>query len=219
MTQTIAIIDYGSGNLASAEKAFTHVVADQGLDMRVIVTDRADDIAAADRYVLPGQGAFADCMNGLQSVPGMIAALDEGVHKKGKPFFGICVGMQLLATRGLEHGDHAGLNWIPGEVVKISPADPALKIPHMGWNTVRCTDHPVLHSVIKNARDTDPHFYFVHSFMFKCYEEADVLGMCDYGGPITAMIARDNKIGVQFHPEKSQQAGLDLIAGFLHWKP
>lgn len=226
MTHTIAIIDYGSGNLASAAKAFEHVVQRHGLDMRVIITARADDIAQADRLVLPGQGAFGDCMQGLLSVDGMIEALNESVHKKATPFFGICVGMQLLATRGLEHGIHAGLDWIPGEVVPIVPHDKNLKIPHMGWNTVRCTGpggqnncHPVLQSVIKNSGESDPHFYFVHSFMMKCYEERDVLATCDYGGPITAIVGRDTIIGAQFHPEKSQQAGLDLIAGFLHWNP
>lgn len=221
MTQTIAIIDYGSGNLASAEKAFQRVIADQTLDMRVIVSGQADDIARADRYVLPGQGAFADCMSGLSSVPGMIDALNEGVHHHKKPFFGICVGMQLLASKGLEHGAHDGLGWIGGEVAPIVPRDKTLKIPHMGWNTVdlRGSSHPVLQSVINNSGEQAPHFYFVHSFMMKCYEDAHELGHADYGGLITAIVGRDNMIGVQFHPEKSQQAGLDLIAGFLRWKP
>ncbi len=226
MTQTIAIIDYGSGNLASAEKAFQRVIADLSLDMRVLITDKADEVAAADRYVLPGQGAFADCMQGLQAVDGMIDALSDNVHKKAKPFFGICVGMQLLATRGLEHGVHAGLNWIPGEVVPIKPRDKTFKIPHMGWNTVRCKGpdaqdncHPVLQGVINKSHNTDPHFYFVHSFMMQCYEERHALATCDYSGPVTAIVGRDTIIGVQFHPEKSQQAGLDLIAGFLTWKP
>lgn len=225
MTQTIAIIDYGSGNLASARKAFERVIADHHLDMRVIISDRAGDIAAADRLVLPGQGAFGDCMRGLSSVDGMIEAMGEGVHKKGKPFFGICVGMQLLATRGLEHGIHAGLDWIAGEVVPMAPSERALKIPHMGWNTVRCTNssaqdncHPVLQGVINND-DTGTHFYFVHSFMMQCYEARHALAVCDYGGPINAIVGRDTIMGVQFHPEKSQQAGLDLIAGFLKWKP
>jgi imidazole glycerol-phosphate synthase subunit HisH len=225
MTHTIAIIDYGSGNLASAKKAFARVIADHGLDMRVVVTGRADDIAAADRLVLPGQGAFGDCMESLSSIEGMIEALSEGVHKHAKPFFGICVGMQLLATRGLEHGIHAGLDWIPGEVVPMTPADPALKIPHMGWNTVRCTSlnsqdnyHPVLQGIINND-ESGTHFYFVHSFMMQCYEARHALAVCDYGGPINAIVGRDNILGVQFHPEKSQQAGCDLIAGFLHWKP
>jgi glutamine amidotransferase len=225
MTHTIAIIDYGSGNLASARKAFEHVIADHHLDMQVIISSKADDIAAADRLVLPGQGAFGDCMNGLSSVDGMIDAMSESVLKNGTPFFGICVGMQLLATRGLEHGAHAGLDWISGEVVPIVPSDPALKIPHMGWNTVRCTNsgaqdncHPVLQGIINNDK-SETHFYFVHSFMMQCYEARHVLAACDYGGPITAIVGRDNIIGVQFHPEKSQQAGLDLIAGFLTWKP
>lgn len=225
MTQTIAIIDYGSGNIASAYKAFEHVSAAHHLDMRVIVTDKADEAAAADRIVLPGQGAFADCMAGLMALDGMVAALNEVVIKKARPFFGICVGMQLLATRGLEHGIHAGLDWIPGEVVPLAPADPALKIPHMGWNTIHCPGpggqdncHPVLQGVINNDPESAPHFYFVHSFMMKCYEDRHGLAQVDYGGLFHAMVGRDNIIGVQFHPEKSQQAGLDLIAGFLTWK-
>lgn len=223
MTQTIAIIDYGSGNLRSAEKSFAHVIADQGLDARVIVSDKADEVASADRIVLPGQGAFGDCMAGLQAVPGMIAALDEAVLQKGRPFLGICVGMQLLATRGFEHGVHDGLGWIPGEVRPIVPGNKNLKIPHMGWNEIRCTpagsQHSVLHSITESSDAEGIHFYFVHSFMVQSDNTDTVLAQADYGGPINAIIGRDNIIGMQFHPEKSQDAGLALIRDFINWQP
>lgn len=223
MTQTIAIIDYGSGNLRSAAKAFDHVIAAEGMDARAVITSRAEDVAAADRIVLPGQGAFGDCMNGLRSVPGMVDALSDAVLKKARPFFGICVGMQLLATRGHEHGTHDGLGWIQGDVVKMIPSDPTLKIPHMGWNNVRCTasgkNHPVLRSIIESAEENGPHFYFVHSFMIESDKTDMMLATADYGGPVNAIIGRDNIIGTQFHPEKSQDAGLALIRGFLTWKP
>lgn len=223
MTQTIAIIDYGSGNLRSAAKAFEHVVTDDGLSARVIITNKADDVAAADRIVLPGQGAFGDCIGGLKAVPGMVEALEQAVIKKGRPFFGICVGMQLLATRGLEHGTHDGLGWIPGDVVKMAPANDSFKIPHMGWNNVRCTktgeSHPVLRSITENSAAGGPHFYFVHSFMVESKNTDMILAAADYGGPVNAIIGRDNIIGTQFHPEKSQESGLALIRGFLHWKP
>lgn len=223
MSETIAIIDYGSGNLRSAAKAFEHGVAEEGLRARVIITGKAEDVAAADRIVLPGQGAFGDCIGGLRAVPGMVETLEEAVIKKGRPFFGICVGMQLLASRGLEYGVHEGLNWIPGDVVKMTPDDPALKIPHMGWNNVRCTaagkNHPVLQSITKNADPAGPHFYFVHSFMVESKNSDMIYATGDYGGPVNAIIGRDNIIGTQFHPEKSQEAGLALINGFLKWKP
>ena len=223
MSQTVAIIDYGSGNLRSAAKAFEHVMATEIIPARVIITDKAADVAGADRIVLPGQGAFADCMNGLQSVPGMVEALEAAVLEKGRPFFGICVGMQLLATRGLEHGVHQGLGWIEGDVVKMTPNDPALKIPHMGWNNVRCTNagkaHPVLRSITDNSAAEGPHFYFVHSFMVESDKTDMMLAVGDYGGPVTAIIGRDNIIGTQFHPEKSQESGLALIRDFLRWKP
>jgi glutamine amidotransferase len=223
MTQTIAIIDYGSGNLRSAAKSFEHVIATEGIDARVAISGRAADIAAADRVVLPGQGAFGDCIAGLRAVPGMVDALEQTVREKGRPFFGICVGMQLLATRGLEHGVHEGLGWIPGDVIKMTPADPALKIPHMGWNTVRCTDsgaaHPVLQSITESSAQEGIHFYFVHSFMVQSDKTDMLLATSQYGGPINAIIGRDNIIGTQFHVEKSQQAGLTLIRDFLNWKP
>lgn len=222
MTQTIAIIDYGSGNLRSAAKAFSHVLAAEGLSGEVIVTSKAEDVAKADRLVLPGQGAFADCISGLKGVPGMIEALEEGIFKKAKPFFGICVGMQLMASRGLEFGTHEGLGWIEGDVRKMTPNDASLKIPHMGWNEMIMNDacaHPMVQGVIKTYSETLPHFYFVHSFVFDCKDSGHVAGRCDYGGEFTAMVAKDNMIGTQFHPEKSQDAGLSLISAFLHWKP
>ena len=221
-SQTIAIIDYGSGNLRSAAKAFDHVMKEEGLAGEVVITGRADEVAKADRIVLPGQGAFGDCISGLRSVDGMIDALQENVLKRGKPFFGICVGMQLLATRGLEFGEHAGLGWIPGDVVKMTPDDASLKIPHMGWNEMVAPQdnaHPVLRGITKREDGNWLDFYFVHSFVFQCKDSKHVAGVCNYGGNFTAMVARDNMIGTQFHPEKSQQAGLDLIRGFLHWNP
>ncbi|MCB1530280.1 MAG: imidazole glycerol phosphate synthase subunit HisH [Rhodospirillales bacterium] len=221
--QTIAVLDYGSGNLRSAAKAFEWVVADEKLPARVMVTREAEDVARADRIVLPGQGAFADCMNGLAALDGMLEALEERVLQRGVPFLGICVGMQLMATRGLEHGMHAGLGWIPGEVVPIRSSDPSLKIPHMGWNDVHCTKegaaHPVLQGVTKSSGKTPIHFYFVHSFMFECKEVRHMLAYAQYGEKVSAVVGRDNMIGVQFHPEKSQEAGLKLISDFLSWAP
>ncbi len=222
MSQTIAIIDYGSGNLRSAAKAFMHVMEQENIPGTVIITGEADLVASADRIVLPGQGAFGDCISGLRKVDGMVDVLHEKVLQRGTPFFGICVGMQLLATRGLEFGEHAGLDWIPGDVRKMEPSDPALKIPHMGWNTMKEGGgrvHPVLQGVTKNKNGQWLDFYFVHSFVFECKDSEHVAGWCDYGGDFTAMVAKDNIIGTQFHPEKSQQAGLDLISGFLRWKP
>jgi len=214
MKDSILIIDYGSGNLRSASKAFEKVVADENLPLDIIVSADPEDLNKASRIVLPGQGAFGDCMSGLTKIPGMLEALNDNVLKKAKPFLGICVGMQLMATRGLEHGEHAGLNWIPGDVVKISPADKSLKIPHMGWNEATVTKpHFALRSI-----KTSEHFYFVHSFMVECKDKAHVLAQADYGGPITAAIGRDNMIGVQFHPEKSQNAGLTLVSDFLKWR-
>ncbi len=219
--ETIIIIDYGSGNLRSAAKAFEKVCADEGLDFAVKVSARPEDIKKASRIVLPGQGAFGDCIAGLTAIKGMRAALEERVIKDGKPFLGICVGMQLMATRGLEHGVHAGLDWIKGQVVPIDVTDKNLKIPHMGWNTL-ITPGPGnqdnRHFVLRSVKENE-HFYFVHSFMFECEYDHHVLGMTDYGGFIPAAIGRDNMVGVQFHPEKSQAAGLKLIADFLHWKP
>lgn len=219
--EKITIIDYGSGNLRSAQKSFEHVIAQEGLDMDVIVSGDPEDVLSAERVVLPGQGAFGDCMNGLSNIPGMLQALDEAVQQKGRPFFGICVGMQLLATRGLEHGVHAGLNWIPGEVVPLHVSSPDLKIPHMGWNILELkgnTEQDNTHFVLRSA-NSSKHYYFVHSFMFESEYGHHVLATVPYGGNVTAVVGKDNMIGVQFHPEKSQNAGLQLISDFLHWRP
>ena len=213
---SVAIIDYGSGNLRSAAKAFERVLGEMGRNDTVHVTADAHVVRAADYIVLPGVGAFADCMAGLATVPGMIDALSEAVLQKGRPFMGICVGMQLMAEVGREYGDHDGLGWIAGEVVALKPADPGLKIPHMGWNElrIRATDHPVLGGIENGA-----HAYFVHSYAMRCKTADHVLVDVDYGGPVSAMVGRDNMVGTQFHPEKSQRTGLRLIANFLAWKP
>lgn len=212
----VAIVDYGSGNLRSAAKAFERAVREAGLDAAVRVSADPADILRAGHIVLPGVGAFADCRRGLDAVPGMVEALRQAVLERRRPFLGICVGMQLLADVGREHGDHAGLGWIRGEVARITPADPALKIPHMGWNELILArpDHPLLAGIGDGA-----HAYFVHSYAFACAEDADVLARVDYAGPITAIIGRDNIAGTQFHPEKSQALGLRLIANFLGWRP
>jgi imidazole glycerol-phosphate synthase subunit HisH len=225
--ETVVIIDYGSGNLRSAAKAFEHVVARAGSDIKVIVSARPEDVHQASRIVLPGQGAFGDCLHNLQGVDGMIPALEDAVLKKGRPFLGICVGMQLLATRGLEHGVHAGLNWIAGQVVpmaeKLGTTD--LKIPHMGWNEMvspvsgaQDNTHFVLRSAESSGMGAQ-HYYFVHSFVFECEYKHHVLGFTDYGGLFASAVGRDNILGVQFHPEKSQDGGLRLIENFLKWKP
>ncbi len=212
----IAIVDYGSGNLRSAAKAFERVVAERGLAARVAVTADPDVVDRADRVVLPGVGAFADCKAGLERLPGMVEALAEHALVRDRPFLGICVGMQLLATTGREHGSHAGLGWIPGEVLPITPADPALKVPHMGWNELVYTPgcHPLLAGLA-----ADPHAYFVHSYRFACADPAHVLARVDYGGPIAAVVGRDSIVGTQFHPEKSQATGLKVIENFLKWAP
>ncbi|MEQ9518957.1 MAG: imidazole glycerol phosphate synthase subunit HisH [Parvibaculum sp.] len=208
------IIDYGSGNLRSAEKAFERSIRELGIGGNVSVTSRTDEVAKADRIVLPGVGAFGDCRKGLGALPGMVDALEEAVHKNARPFLGICVGMQLMATRGLEHGTHQGLNWIEGDVVALTPNDPSLKIPHMGWNELEiASPHPVL----TNLPAT--HAYFVHSYHLAAESDGDVVARTQYGGPVTAAVARDNMIGTQFHPEKSQALGLALIRNFLQWKP
>ncbi|HEY6718196.1 MAG TPA: imidazole glycerol phosphate synthase subunit HisH [Reyranella sp.] len=216
---TVAIVDYGSGNLRSAAKAFERAAREAGADDRVLVTSSPRDVADADRIVLPGVGAFADCRAGLYGVPGMVDALQRAVVERGKPFLGICVGMQLMATRGVEYGIHAGLDWIQGDVVRIERGTNAegglLKIPHMGWNELAdLKPHPLLAGIA--ARD---HAYFVHSFQLKATRAETVLALTDYGGPITAVVGRDNLAGTQFHPEKSQATGLRLIANFLRWKP
>ncbi len=212
----VAIIDYGSGNLRSAAKAFERATTEADGGHRVRVTADPEAVLKADRIVLPGVGAFADCKGGLSALPGMLDALDEAVLSRGRPFLGICVGMQMMASWGREFEDCPGLGWIPGEVVPIKPDDPSLKIPHMGWNSLnlRTSDHPVLAGI-----DSGAHAYFVHSFHLSAEDDGVVLADVDYGGPVTAMVGRDNRIGTQFHPEKSQAVGLRLIANFLNWRP
>jgi glutamine amidotransferase len=209
------IIDYGSGNLRSAAKAFERAAADAGLTGSIRVSNRPEDVRRAERIVLPGVGAFADCRRGLDAVPGMVEALKEAVRGQGRPFLGICVGMQLMAESGREFEVTRGLGWIRGEVVAMHPADPSLKIPQMGWNELILRHrHPLLEGLPAAA-----HAYFVHSFHLVCAEPSDVLATCDYGGEIAAVIGRDNMAGTQFHPEKSQATGLRLIANFLRWRP
>jgi imidazole glycerol-phosphate synthase subunit HisH len=210
-----AVIDYGSGNLRSAAKAFERAAGELDGDERVVVTSDPDEVARADRIVLPGQGAFADCRRGLAGVPGMEDAISDAVIVRGHPFFGICVGMQLMADRGREFEVVDGLGWVGGEVVAIEPADPSFKIPHMGWNElVIARPHPVFEGVGDGA-----HTYFVHSFHFAVADRADLVATADYAQAVTAAIGRDNMIGTQFHPEKSQAAGLRLIGNFLRWRP
>ncbi len=219
---TIAIIDYGSGNLRSAAKAFERAAREIGMAERIIVTARVAEVATADRIVLPGVGAFADCLAGLNAVEGTMGALEEAVVDRARPFLGICVGMQLMATRGLEHGVHKGFGWIDGDVVSLADGKedagglPVYRIPHMGWNdlTLAAPAHQLLEGIEPGA-----HVYFVHSYHFMCKKPDDVLATVDYGGPVTAMIGRDNMAGTQFHPEKSQASGLRLIANFLNWRP
>ena len=210
--QTVALINYGSGNLRSAEKALVKAADGRA---RILVTDDAAAVAAADRVVLPGVGAFAACMAALRARRGLIEAMREAVQKKGAPFLGVCVGMQLLATRGLEFGETAGLDWIEGEVRRLEPNDPAAKVPHMGWNGLAgVTDLPVL----AGLRDGEA-VYFTHSFAFWPKDDKDVAAWVDHGGRFPAAVARGNVAGVQFHPEKSQDAGISLLARFLEWRP
>jgi imidazole glycerol-phosphate synthase subunit HisH len=211
----VAIIDYGSGNLRSAAKAFERAAAEDGISARIEVTSEPETVARADRVVLPGVGAFADCRRGLAAVPGLEAALREAVVARAHPFLGICVGMQLTADRGREFETVAGLGWIGGEVVAIEPNNLALKIPHMGWNEIEPrASHPLLAGISVGA-----HGYFVHSYHFRLADPADLVAFADYGGPLTAMVGHGNLAGTQFHPEKSQEAGLRLIGNFLRWRP
>ena len=215
---SVAIIDYGSGNLHSARKAFERAAREAGVDEEIVVTSDPAAVAKADRIVLPGVGAFADCRRGLDGVDGMVDAMTEAVRRNGRPFFGICVGMQLMASRGLEYQTTLGLDWIGGDVKPIEPEDAGLKIPHMGWNTLHPQrEHPLLDGV-----ETGPyglHAYFVHSFALDPKNQDEVMAVTDYGGPLTAVVARDNMAGTQFHPEKCQKLGLALIANFLKWRP
>jgi len=211
---TTIVIDYGAGNLRSAAKALAVAAADNGAGP-VVVSDDPAAIRAADRLVLPGVGAFADCKRGLESRAGVVEALTEAVIAKGRPFLGICVGMQLMATVGVEYGTHPGLDWIKGKVVKLTPSDPHLKIPQMGWNNLELkADHPIFTGLVNGD-----HGYFVHSYHFVADDPKTVLAEVDYGGKVAAVIGRDNLVGVQFHPEKSQQVGLRLLANFLAWRP
>ena len=213
MSGIVALIDYGSGNLRSAEKALARASAEHATGHEIRVTNDPAVVASAERIVLPGVGAFKDCMQGLSAIPRMIEALNEVVIGKRIPFLGICVGMQMMATVGREFGDTPGLGWIDGEVVRLAPKDPGLKIPHMGWNELRIARaHPVLAGIGSEA-----HAYFVHSFEFKA--RGNVVASTDYGGAIAAVVGRDNLVGTQFHPEKSQSLGLQLLANFLRWRP
>jgi glutamine amidotransferase len=214
----VAIIDYGSGNLRSATKAFERAAHEAGIAAEIDLTADAGRVLSADRIVLPGVGAYADCAAGLRAVDGMWEAVEEAAIEKGKPFLGICVGMQLMSERGLEKTITKGFGWIAGDVKEITPADPALKIPQIGWNTIEVQrNHPLFAGI-----ETGPsglHAYFVHSYHLDASEPDQVLAISDYGGPVTAAVARDNLAGTQFHPEKSQALGLALIANFLRWKP
>ena len=215
---SVAIVDYGSGNLHSAAKAFERAAHESGHDQPIQVTRDPAQVAAADRVVLPGVGAFADCRRGLDDIPGMIDALEQTVRRRGRPFFGICVGMQLMAERGREYQVTPGLGWIAGEVDRIAPSDPSLKIPHMGWNTLNMLKpHPLLTDIPLGSDGL--HAYFVHSYELKPAQRGDLVAQADYGGPLTAIVGRDNMVGTQFHPEKSQRLGLALIANFLKWSP
>jgi glutamine amidotransferase len=213
---SVVVVDYGSGNLRSAAKAVEHAAADRTLRMSVNVTSDWRAVCSAERIVLPGQGAFGECAAGIRRVPGLRDALEEAVIGAGRPFLGICVGMQLMATRGHEHGTHEGFGWIPGDVVGLEPRDPSLKIPHMGWSDliVDRPDHPLFADL-----PTGVDVYFVHSFALRCADLSHVLARVDYGDMIPAVVARDNMVGTQFHPDKSQAVGLKFIANFLAWRP
>jgi imidazole glycerol-phosphate synthase subunit HisH len=215
---SVAIVDYGSGNLHSAAKAFERAARESGHDQPIAVTSDPAKVAAASRVVLPGVGAFADCRRGLDEIDGMIEALNESVLQRGRPFFGICVGMQLMAERGREYQVTPGLGWIAGEVDRIAPSDASLKIPHMGWNTLDMLKPHALLDEIPLGPD-GLHAYFVHSYELRPSQRSDLVAQADYGGALTAIVGRDNMVGTQFHPEKSQRLGLKLIANFLKWAP
>ena len=211
---TVALIDYGAGNIRSASRALAKASADANLGMTVTVTADPDAIRAADRIVLPGVGHYADCREGLTARAGVVEAMTEAVLDKGRPFLGICVGMQLLADKGLEDGETPGLGWIGGVVDRIRPDDPHLPVPHMGWNEIEIGDHPVLAGL-----GPSPHVYFTHSYVFEAADEADVAARFAYGGAFTAAVARATIFGCQFHPEKSQATGLKILSNFLSWAP
>ena len=212
----IALINYGAGNLCSASRAIDRVAREQDVSCDIKITDDPEIIRRADLLILPGVGAFASCYDKLVAVSGMIEALEESVLRRGRPFFGICVGMQLMAEYGHEFTTHVGLGWIPGHVFKISSKDPQLKVPHMGWNELHQINdtHPILRNL-----PSEPHAYFVHSYHFMCTDSQHCLAVTDYGDDICAIISRDNLIGTQFHPEKSQSVGLTILANFLCWRP
>lgn len=214
----VAIIDYGSGNLRSATKAFERAAREAGIAAEIDLTSDAERVRTADRVVLPGVGAYAECLAGLMSVAGMMEAIDEAVVQRANPFLGICVGMQLMSERGLEKTVSKGFGWIAGDVREIEPSDPALKIPQIGWNTLTLAKpHPLFDGI--PTGENGLHAYFVHSYHLAAARPEDVLATTDYGEPLTAAVAHDNRVGTQFHPEKSQALGLVLIANFLRWKP
>ncbi|WFR95239.1 imidazole glycerol phosphate synthase subunit HisH [Rhizobium tumorigenes] len=214
----VVIIDYGSGNLRSATKAFERAAREIGIDAEIELTDKAERVASADRIVLPGVGAYADCRRGLGAVDGMSEALAEAVEHKARPFLGICVGMQLMSSRGLEKTTTEGLGWIRGDVVEMTPSDPSLKIPQIGWNTLDLRRPHALFDGIKTGQD-GLHAYFVHSYHLAAADDGDIIATTNYGGAMTAFVGRDNMVGAQFHPEKSQTLGLTLISNFLRWQP
>ena len=215
MTEKIVIIDYGSGNLRSASKALEHVVDKFSVSKAVVVTNDPDVVIKADRILLPGVGAFEDCKNGLVALDGMIDALTEAIKKRGRPFLGVCVGMQLLAEEGQENGSHVGLGWIPGRVIGLKTHDKSLKVPHMGWNELKVVStHPIL-----NGIPNDGHVYFVHSYQMQCTDLKNIIAKTDYGSEISAVVGLDNIVGTQFHPEKSQKNGLHILHNFIHWYP
>ena len=214
----VSIVDYGSGNLRSAQKAFERAATDNAINAEIILTSDPEQVAKSDRIVLPGVGAYADCRAGLKHISGMEEAITQAVIAQGKPFLGICVGMQLMASRGLEKAITNGFDWIAGDVVEMVPTDVNLKIPQIGWNTLEVLKpHALLNGIDTGANGL--HAYFVHSYHLHCSNPADCIATTDYGGPVTAIVARDNMAGTQFHPEKSQKLGLQLIANFLRWEP
>ena len=215
---SVVIVDYGSGNLRSAAKAFERQAATLDRAPAISVSGQPEDVVAAERLVLPGVGAFGDCREGLRAVAGLWEAVAEFVEQKGRPFLGICVGMQLMFERGLEHGTHTGLGWLPGEVAAMAPNDPALKIPHMGWSPLVLTDSGRAHPMLSGWNEAD-YVYFVHSYAAKPEQDTSTLARVEYGGLATAIVGKGNFIGSQFHPEKSQRAGLSLISAFLEWRP
>ena len=212
----VVIIDYGSGNLKSAQKAFEYASKNLVSNTKVIISKNSCELSKASRIVLPGVGSFGDCLRGLSTLPGMLEALQENVIERERPFMGICVGMQLLADYGMENGYTKGLGWLKGEVVPLRPSGEGLKIPHMGWNNLSFSARP--HPVLARIED-GAHAYFVHSYQLNARNPSEILAETNHGGPVTAIVGRDNMIGTQFHPEKSQHTGLQFIQSFLEWRP